>query len=149
MTEEQNNQQESSAPNASPPSTAGKGLGIAGFVVGVVAMILSFVPCFGMYALFPGIIGIVLSAVSIKQASKANAAKGLAIAGLVCSLLGTAIAYGQFSAVDKAVGDIDKAGKKFKKDMNNVNEKFKQDMGKVQQKFDKDMKSLQEKTKSK
>ena len=85
-------------------SKAGKGLGIAGLVLGILAAVLSFVPCLGMYAMFPGIIGLVLSIISIVQANKAGAAKGMAIAGLVCSLVGIAIAGWQYSKL-KAVGE--------------------------------------------
>jgi hypothetical protein len=85
-------------------SKAGKGLGIAGLVLGILAAILSFVPCLGMYAMFPGIIGLVLSIISIIQANKAGAAKGMAIAGLVCSIVGIAIAGWQYSKLS-AVGE--------------------------------------------
>lgn len=85
-------------------SKAGKGLGIAGLVLGILAAILSFVPCLGMYAIFPGIIGLVLSIISIIQANKAGAAKGMAIAGLVCSIVGIAIAGWQYSKLS-AVGE--------------------------------------------
>lgn len=85
-------------------SKAGKGLGIAGLVLGILAAVVSFVPCLGMYAMFPGIIGLVLSIISIVQANKAGAAKGMAIAGLVCSLVGIAIAGWQYSKL-KAVGE--------------------------------------------
>jgi phosphate/sulfate permease len=146
MSEQQHMEQAPGAPNPSQPSTAGKGLGIAGFVLGIVAIVLSFVPCFGMYALFPGIVGIALSAVSINQASKANAAKGLAIAGLVCSILATFIAYGQYSATKKAVNEFDKgmkdasekikeAGEKYERDMKEANEKYQQDMEALKEKY--------------
>lgn len=83
----------------STKSTAGKGLGIAGLVLGILAAVLSFVPCLGMYAFIPGIIGLVLSIVSFVQANKAGAAKGMAIAGIVCSLVGCAIAGYQYSQI--------------------------------------------------
>ncbi len=85
-------------------SKAGKGLGIAGLVLGILAAVVSFVPCLGMYAMFPGIIGLILSIISIVQANKAGAAKGMAIAGLVCSIVGIAIAGWQYSKL-KAVGE--------------------------------------------
>ena len=44
-------------------SKAGKGLGIAGLVLGILAAVVSFIPCLGMYAMFPGIIGLVLSVI--------------------------------------------------------------------------------------
>jgi hypothetical protein len=53
---------------------------------------------------FPGIIGLVLSIISIIQANKAGAAKGMAIAGLVCSIVGIAIAGWQYSKLS-AVGE--------------------------------------------
>ena len=83
-------------PPPAQPSNAGKGLGIAGLVLGILAAIVSFIPCLGTWAIVPGIIAIVLSAVSLSQANKAGASKGLAIAGLVCGIVGTAIAGWQW-----------------------------------------------------
>ena len=85
--------------NTTTNSKAGKGLGIAGLVLGILAAVVSFVPCLGMYAMFPGIIGLVLSIISIVQANKAGASKGMAIAGLVCSLVGCSIAGWQYSKI--------------------------------------------------
>lgn len=93
---EQNNTTTPANPNA------GKGMGIAGLVLGILAAIVSFIPCLGVYALIPGIIGIVLSAISMAQASKAKAAKGLAIAGLICSIVGCSIAGWQYYALSTA-----------------------------------------------
>ncbi|HEY4787827.1 MAG TPA: DUF4190 domain-containing protein, partial [Bacteroidales bacterium] len=73
-------------------SNAGQGLGIAGLVLGIIALLIAFIPCVGLYALLPGGIAIVLSVVAFSQAKKANAAKGLIIAALVISIIGTAIA---------------------------------------------------------
>lgn len=87
-------------------STAGKGLGIAGLVLGILAAILSFVPCLGMYAFIPGLIGLILSVISIMQANKAGAAKGMAIAGLVCSVIGCAIAGWQYSKISEGLEQV-------------------------------------------
>lgn len=73
-------------------SNAGQGLGIAGLVLGIIALVISFIPCIGLYALVPGVIAIVLSAVALSQAKNANAARGLIIAALVISIIGTSIA---------------------------------------------------------
>ncbi len=80
-------------------TNAGQGLGIAGFVLGLIALIISFIPCLGMYALVPGIIAIILSAIGFSQANKNNGAKGLIIAALVVSILGTIIAGWQYYAI--------------------------------------------------
>ena len=87
-------------------SKAGKGLGIAGLVLGILAAILSFVPCLGMYAIFPGVIGLVLSVISIVQAGKAGAAKGMAIAGLVCSIVGSSIAVWQYMKIKDGLEEL-------------------------------------------
>ncbi|HEX2936836.1 MAG TPA: DUF4190 domain-containing protein [Bacteroidales bacterium] len=70
---------------------AGQGLGIAGFVLGILALILAFIPCIGILALIPGIIGITLSAIAFSQASKEHGSKGLIIAALVISIIGTGV----------------------------------------------------------
>jgi hypothetical protein len=73
-------------------STAGQGFGIAGLILGIIAFIFAFIPCFGWVALIPGIIAIALSIVALSQANKANGAKGLIIAALVVSIFGTSVA---------------------------------------------------------
>lgn len=77
-------------------TNAGKGLGIAAFVTALVAIVFSFVPCLGMYALAPGGIAIILAVIAFSQAKRGNGAKGLIIAALVISIIGTAIASWQF-----------------------------------------------------
>lgn len=88
-------------------SNAGQGLGIAGLVLGIIALVISFIPCLGMYALVPGIIAIVLSAVGLSQAAKANASRGLLIAALIVSILGTSIAAWQFMLLRTAADKIE------------------------------------------
>jgi hypothetical protein len=94
---------------------AGQGLGIAGLVLGIIALIISFIPCLGMYAIAPGVIAIVLSAIGYSQATNANAKKGLIIAALVLSILGTAIAAWQFYIFRNAPAKIEQFGKEFQK----------------------------------
>lgn len=87
-------------------SKAGKGLGIAGLVLGILAAVIAFIPCLGTFALIPGIIGLVLSIVSLVQANKAGAAKGMAIAGLVCSIVGCGIAGWQWYVLSRATNEF-------------------------------------------
>ena len=82
-------------------SNAGQGLGIAGLVLGIIALIISFIPCFGWYALVPGVIAIILSAIAFSQAKKTEAAKGLIIAALIVSIIATAIAIVQITVFAK------------------------------------------------
>lgn len=76
-------------------TNAGQALGIAGFVLGIITLIISWIPCIGWIALFPGAVAIILSIVGFNQANKANGNKGLIIAAIVISILGTGIAASQ------------------------------------------------------
>ncbi|MBU8893361.1 MAG: hypothetical protein KOO66_11315 [Bacteroidales bacterium] len=96
-------------------SSSGQGLGIAGLVLGIIALIISFIPCLGMYALVPGIIAIILSAIGFSQASKANAKKGLVTAALIISIVGTAIASWQLYIFRSAPAKLEQFGKEFQK----------------------------------
>lgn len=76
----------------SEQTNAGKGLGIAGMILGIVGLICAFIPCMEFWAILLCIVGIILSAISLSKAKKANAPKGPAKAGLVTSIIGTVIA---------------------------------------------------------
>jgi hypothetical protein len=137
-----------------PKSTAGQGLGIAGFVLGLIALIISFIPCLGMYAIFPGVIAIILSAIAFSQASKANAAKGLIIAALVVSILGSAIATWQFFALRTAADKFEKYGLEFKEvfkdeygeDFDEAVKDAAKDLEKVARELEKEMDKLEKDT---
>jgi len=73
-------------------SSAGQGLGIAGLIVGIIALVISFIPCLGMFALFPGVIALILSGIGVMIATKKNGAKGITIAALIISVLACGIA---------------------------------------------------------
>ncbi len=102
-------------------SNAGQGLGIAGFVLGVIALIISWIPCLGMYALIPGIIAIILSAIGFSQANKAGASKGLIIAALIVSILGSAIAGYQYYALSNTTSQITTGLNDWANEMNKLN----------------------------
>ncbi|MFP4555844.1 MAG: DUF308 domain-containing protein [Bacteroidales bacterium] len=73
-------------------STEGQVMGIIGIVLGVISLIVAFIPCVGVVAFFPGGLAIIFSIVSIVQASKGNGAKNLGIASFVISCLAIIIA---------------------------------------------------------
>jgi enamine deaminase RidA (YjgF/YER057c/UK114 family) len=73
-------------------TNAGQGLGIAGLILGIIAIPLAILGCTSILGLVLGIAGVILSAVGLSQATKSNGTKGLPTAGLVVSILGTAIA---------------------------------------------------------
>lgn len=103
-------------------SNAGQGFGVAGFVLGLVALVISFIPCIGMYALVPGLIALIFSVIAITQATGSNAPRGLIIAALVISILGTSIASWQFVVLKGASTGLKKFGTEFE-------EAFREDFG--------------------
>jgi len=70
----------------------GQGLGVAGLVLGILCVFLAFIPCVGAMASGPGFIAIVLSTIGLIKANKNNGAKGINIAALIISIIGTVIA---------------------------------------------------------
>jgi hypothetical protein len=66
-------------------TNAGQGLGIAGLVLGCISIPIAVIPCFGITATLFAVVGIVLSAIGLSQATKRNGSKGLNLAGLILS----------------------------------------------------------------
>lgn len=93
-------------------TTAGQGMGIAGLILGIIAIPLAIVPCTFPLALLFGGAGIVLSAVGLHQANTANGTKGLPMSGLVVSIVGLSIAlmWGLFFASLKDHGKFWRQG---------------------------------------
>ena len=126
-------------------SNAGQGLGIAGLVLGIIALIISFIPCLGVYALIPGIIAIVLSAIGFSQAKKVNAARGLVLAALIISILGTIIASWQLVTIKSASSKFENFGKELEKaleeeldeeDMKDLEEAMEELEGELEEEFE-------------
>jgi hypothetical protein len=70
---------------AEQKTNAGQGLGIAALVLGCISFPISFIPCFNVSAILFAVVGIILSAIGLSQATKQNGAKGLNLAGLILS----------------------------------------------------------------
>lgn len=73
-------------------SNAGQGLGIAGLVLGIMAIPLGIIPCTFYLGILFGIIGLVLSIVALTQAHRGFGPKGLIIAAMICSVVGFSFA---------------------------------------------------------
>lgn len=90
-----------------PATRPSNGLGTAGFVVGLIGLLFSFIPLIGVVAWPLVILGIIFSAVGISKAAKGRATnKGLAIAGLVVSIAGLVVCILWVAVWNKAVDDI-------------------------------------------
>lgn len=78
-------------------------LGLIGLILGILAAVISFIPCLGIYAIFPGFIGIILSSIGLRKVKK-----GLAIAGLICSVIGTGVASWQIYEINQVSPELEK-----------------------------------------
>lgn len=95
--------------HAPVPAKGSNGLATAGFVLGLLGLLSSWIPFLNIVGIILAVIGVVLAAVGLAKSKKVNAGKGLAIAGLVLGVLAVIIAVlvnAVFvSAVDKAVDE--------------------------------------------
>lgn len=90
-------------------TSAGQGLGVAGLVIGILAVILALIPCIGWIAIIPGVIALALTLVAFSQANKGNGSKGVIIGALVVSIIAISIGLVQiifFAAVATEGGSI-------------------------------------------
>ena len=65
-------------------------MGIASMVIGILSLIIGFIPFCGSIALLPAAVGLVLGIVDVAKKSKANLPKGSGVAGI--ATCGVAIA---------------------------------------------------------
>jgi hypothetical protein len=95
-------------PPQQAPAQPSNGLGTAGFVVGIIGLVFSFIPIIGVIAWPLVILGIIFSAIGFTRASKGRATnKGLAIAGLVVSIVGLVMCILWVAVLNKAADDVE------------------------------------------
>lgn len=91
-----------------PEQRPGNGLGLTGFVLGLVGAVLAVIPLIGVVAWPLVILGIVFAAVGLAKSIRKNATgKGLSIAGLALSVIGLALCVLWATVVNKTVDDVD------------------------------------------
>lgn len=78
-------------------------MGVASLVLGILALVIAWVPCVGVYALVFSILGVILGLCGMSAAKKTGQGKGISIAGFVCNAIATAIAIWWFLGVGAAV----------------------------------------------
>ena len=89
------------------PAKGSNGLATAGFVLGLLGLLASWIPVLNIVGMILGVIGAVLAAVGLVKSKKTGAGKGFAITGLVLGVLAVIIAIvvnvAFVNAVDEAV----------------------------------------------
>lgn len=92
------------SPQAAPPRN---GLGTAGFVLGLIGLILAPIPLVGVVAWPLVVLGLILSLVGLGRVRKGRATnKGLAIAGIIVSVLGLVVCIVWVAVISKVVSDV-------------------------------------------
>jgi len=90
MSEETTNTTETTS--TTETTNAGKGMGVAALVLGILAVICSFIPCFSFWAILFGVLAIIFGAIGMSQAKKKNGKKGMGKAGLILGIIATIFA---------------------------------------------------------
>lgn len=60
-------------------------MGIASLVLGIVSLVVAWIPCVGSVAFLPALVGLILGIIDVVKKSKAKAPKGIGLAGTICS----------------------------------------------------------------
>ena len=81
-------------------------MGIASLVLGIVAVVVSFIPFCGTWAIIPALVGLILGIIAAVQQHKAKQPKGMAIAGSVCSAVAILIIIWWWVSVAAAVSSV-------------------------------------------
>ncbi|WP_098458222.1 DUF4190 domain-containing protein [Flavimobilis soli] len=73
------------------PKKPGNGLAVAGFVLGLLGFLGSFVPVLNIGGIIMGLVGVVLAIVGLTKAKNTGTGKGLALAGVILGALAVVI----------------------------------------------------------
>ena len=99
------------APTPPPaPAKASNGLATAGFVLGLLGFLGSFIPLINIVGILLGVVGAILAAIGLMKAKKVGVGKGLALAGVILGVLaliiGIVVNVAFASAVSDSVDDV-------------------------------------------
>jgi hypothetical protein len=79
--------------NATTTSVKGKGLGTAGMIIGIVALVWSIIPLLGAGAWWLALVGLILSIVAFFMAKNGgNPKRGAMLAGIIMNVVAIALA---------------------------------------------------------
>jgi uncharacterized membrane protein HdeD (DUF308 family) len=106
--------------NSEKTSSAASVLGIISLILGILAIVLAFIPYVGIAAMFPGTIALILAIIAFFLATK-HQSKGLILAAFILSVFSIVFAYWQYNELkNKAKQMINKTGDEFKNTIDNM-----------------------------
>ena len=83
-------------------------MGVASLVLGIVSVVISFIPVCGAWAVIPAVVGLVLGIIDWVKKSKASEPKGKAIAGAICSGVAIVIIIIEWAIIGAAARKLTK-----------------------------------------
>lgn len=78
-------------------------MGIAALVLGIVSIILGFVPFCNIFMIIPAIIGLILGIIDLVRKKKASEKFGMPLAGLICSSIAIVVIFVYYVAIGALV----------------------------------------------
>ncbi|OII61243.1 hypothetical protein BJP40_06880 [Streptomyces sp. CC53] len=97
---------------AAPQPPKGNGLAIAGLVLGILALVVSFIPIVNVVVWPLAILGLVFGGVGLAKSKKAGKGKGASITALVTSILSIVLFFVMNAVFFKAVDEVVKETQK-------------------------------------
>ncbi|MCH0538334.1 DUF4190 domain-containing protein [Streptomyces sp. MUM 203J] len=99
-------------PAPEPVQPKGNGLAVAGLVLGILALVFSFIPIVNVIVWPLAILGVIFGAIGLAKSGKAGKGKGASITALITSALAVVLFFVMnallFAAVDEAVKETQK-----------------------------------------
>ena len=120
----------------------GQAMGTVSLIIGVLAIIIAFIPCFpclGLVAIVFGVLAIIFGAIGLSQAKKGNASQALPLSGLILGIVATGfvIAWtllyvGILGAFALSSNEISKAVDSIKVETTRTQDSLNNDLEKIQ-----------------
>ncbi|MCE3295294.1 MAG: hypothetical protein K0R65_1008 [Crocinitomicaceae bacterium] len=85
--------------------TLPKIIGVAGLVISSFSLLLASIPCFGYYALAPGLIGVVACLIALLQLKNQQESYVVPMTGFLIGAAATAVACYQYYRMQTIIGD--------------------------------------------
>ena len=82
-------------------------MGVASLVLGILSILICWIPCVNYLAFVPAVIGVILGIVDTVKKSKSGEKKGMAIAGLILSAVAVVIIFLWTVIFGAAVSTVD------------------------------------------
>ena len=98
-------------------------MGIAALVLGIVSIIIAFVPFCGIIAFLPALVGLILGIIDLVIKSKQNQNKGTSIAGVILSSIAIVIMVFWFFVFGMALNSDD-----LQREFKNFNDEIQQEI---------------------